>query len=547
MTDQSGKRVIINGGGSVGLSLAAELAYRNIPCILIEQLEQVNPHPRANAVANRTMEYYRRWGIDQHFVECGIAPNLPADYFFVTSMHGRVVYKIELPSHNQLVELVKNSKKPEPRLTHSPYLKTILGQDQVDRILRDHVMQQDNIDARFGVEMLAFKQDREGVSAVIRDLTTGACEEISADYMVACDGGRSLVRSTLNIPLQGEASIGRFVAVHFKAPGLNDHFGHGNIYFPLRKPYSGFMMNWDGGTTYTYHYILEDDQDADQVDPVAIIHAVVGREIPVELLSVQPWNAHALVAENYRCGRVFLAGDAAHLFTPTGGFGMNTGVSDAMDLAWKLQASLEGWGGENLLDSYHEERHPIGVRNTRTSGNYFHILKYIYRYDEILDEDSEEGEFARNQIKKELDAQVVGLIDSAGCLLGYRYEDSSICIPDGSAAPPDHPQIYWPTSRPGHRAPHIWLDPEVSLLDQFSRDFTLLRFNQHIDVSPLLAAAVERGLPLTLLDVDNESAQTVYEKELVIVRPDLMTAWRANELPADCLGIVDRIRGATPS
>lgn len=537
-------RVLINGGGSVGLSLAGELSQRNIDCVLVEQLEEPNPHPRANAVASRTMEYYRRWGIDQEFVSGGIAPDLPADYYFVTSMHGRVVYKIGLPSHNQMVELLNQSERPEPRLTHSPYLKTVLGQNEVDTILRAHINTRSNIDARFGSEMLGFRQDRDGVTAVVRNNANGEHEEISADYMVACDGGRSLARSTLGIPLTGDAGLGRFVAIHFKAPGINEKFGHGNIYFPLRKPYAGFLLNWDGGTTFTYHYILGENQQPDDVDPLKLIYDVSGRELDVDILSVQAWTAHALVAERYRSGRVFLAGDAAHLFTPTGGFGMNTGVSDAIDLAWKLQATLEGWGGENLLDSYQEERRPIGVRNTSTSGNYFNILKYIYRYDTVLDEDSPDGDFARQQISKELDAQVVGLIDSAGCLLGYRYEGSSICVPDGSAAPPDHPQIYWPTSRPGHRAPHVWLEPEVSLLDQLSRNFTLLRFDSSIDVSSITRAADAVGLPLAVLNVDHMEAREVYEKKLVLVRPDLMTAWRGDEVPDNCDAIINQVRGA---
>ncbi len=544
MSKKKRTRVLINGGGSVGLSLAAELAYRDIDCVVVEQLEDVNPHPRANAVASRTMEYYRRWGIDKEFVKAGISPDLPADYFFVTSMHGQVVYKIELPSHNQLVELMASSDHPEPQLTHSPYLKTILGQNEVDTILRNHVSTLGNVDARFGSELLGFRQDKDEVCATIRDNATGEYQEITADYMVACDGGRSLARTTLGIPLKGEASLGQFVAIHFKAPGLNDKFGHGNIYFPLRKPYAGFLMNWDGGTTYTYHYILSEDQKPEDIDPVKLIQSLAGRPIDIEVEAVQPWTAHALVAENYRCGRVFLTGDAAHLFTPTGGFGMNTGVSDAIDIAWKLQAMLEGWGGENLLNSYHEERRPIGVRNTGISGNYFHTLKYIYRYDEVLDQDTAEGEAARKQIRKELDSQVIGLIDSAGCLLGYRYENSSICVPDGSSPPPDHSQIYWPTSRPGHRAPHIWLEPEVSLYDLLGREFTLLRFDDSIDVQPMLDAATKAGMPLELLDIDNSEARETYACDLVIVRPDLMTAWRANTLPEDCNGIINRIRGA---
>jgi len=537
-------RVFIAGGGSVGMSLAAELSFRGVDCVMAEKLKEVNPHPRANAIASRTMEYYRRWGIDQHLVNNGISPNLPADYFFVSSLSGRVVYKIALPSHNALMELVSSGKEVDPRLNYSPYLKTILGQNEVDKILKEHVLTLKNADARFGWEVIGISQNKNEVTAIIRNTDTGEAEEIIADYLVACDGGRSLVRSTLGIKLEGEAGLGSFLAIHFKAPGLNRSFGHGNIYFLLRKEMAGFVMNWDGGTTYTYHYILHEGEKWTDIDPEKLIKTIAGWDIPVEILSSQPWTAHALVAKDYRCGRMFLAGDAAHLFTPTGGFGMNTGVSDIMDIAWKLQALLEGWGGPALADSYFEERRPIGVRNTTISGNYFKILKNIYRFGEVLEEDTPAGEDARKQINSDLDAQVVGLIDSAGCLLGYRYEGSGICEHDGSGAPPDHPRLYYPTSRPGHRAPHVWMDKQRSLLDLFGRDFTLLRLDPVLDTKALEDAAHSCGMPLHVVDVQHPEVIKVYERKLILIRPDLMVAWRADELPENPSAIIDRVRGA---
>ncbi len=536
-------KVFIAGGGSVGMSLAAELSYRGVDCLIAEKSKEVNPHPRANAIASRTMEYYRRWGIDQDLVNSGISPNLPADYFFVSSLSGRVVYKIALPSHNTLMELVSSGKEIDPRLNYSPYLKTILGQNEVDKILKDHVYTRENIEKKFGWEVVGMTQNNQEVTALIKNTDSGEVEEVVADYLVACDGGRSLVRSTLGIKLEGEAGLGSFLAIHFKAPGLNRVFGHGNIYFLLRKESAGFVMNWDGGTTYTYHYILHEGEKWEDIQPEKLIKTIAGWDIPVEIYSCQPWTAHALVAKQYRCGRMFLAGDAAHLFTPTGGFGMNTGVSDIMDIAWKLQALLEGWGGDILLDTYFEERRPIGVRNTQISGNYFKVLKNIYRFGEVLDENTPAGEDARLQIHADLDAQVVGLIDSAGCLLGYRYEGSAICVPDGSEAPPDHPRLYYPTSRPGHRAPHVWIDKQRSVLDLFGKGFTLLRFDPSIDCGAMEAAARACGMPLALVDIQHPEAARVYEKKLVLVRPDLMVAWRSDNMPDHPSAILDRVRG----
>lgn len=539
--------VLVVGGGTVGLCLAGELGWRGVDCLVIERRFEPDPHPRANAVANRTMEYFRRWGLDHAFLDNGIPPDQPADYHYVTSMHGRSIYKIALPSHNQLVDLLKAGAE-DPKLGHSPYLKTILGQNEVDRILRGFVASQAGVETRFGAEVIGFRQhiapDEPGVVALIRDLASGEVEEVFADYMVACDGGRSLVRTTLDVPLAGSGGLSRFVAIHFEAPGLNRKFGPGNIYFQMKRRFGGFLMNWDGGTTYTYHYLLHEGEDWRSLDATALIQALAGWPIEVALQSVQPWSAHRLVAEAYRKGRVFLAGDAAHLFTPTGGFGMNTGIADAMDLAWKLQASLRGWAGPRLLDTYEEERRPIAIQNTDTSAGYFFALKHAFRFGEVLDEEGPAGDLARRTLKFELDGQV-GLIDSSGLLLGYRYEGSSICVADGTLPVPYNPQFYWPTTRPGHRAAHLWLDPETSVLDLFGPDFTLLRLDPEADVGPLIAAAARVGLPLKQVDVFDPKAAAVYERKLVLVRPDMMVAWRGDETPEDPQRIVDLVRGAS--
>ncbi|PCI54736.1 MAG: hypothetical protein COB36_09395 [Alphaproteobacteria bacterium] len=536
--------ILIIGGSSVGMSLANELAHRNINCILVEKQKGINPHPRANAVANRTMEFYRRWGIDQALIDNGISPDSPADYLYTTSMNGRLVYKISLPSHNQLMALA-DSGADDKRLHHSPYLKTILGQNEVDKILKNHVLKQPKIDARYGWELIGFRQveqPKHHVVAMVKNGDTGEIQEIVADYMVACDGGQSLVRTTMGVPLKGKGGLAHFVAIHFKAPGLNRKFGHGNIYFQLKKQYGGFLMNWDGGTTYTFHHVLKDGQDWQDVDPVDLIQKIAGWNIPVEIFSTQPWTAHQLVAEYYRRGHIFLTGDAAHLFTPTGGFGMNTGVADAMDIAWKLQAMLEGWGGDGLLDSYHEERRPIGVQNTATSAGYFYALNNSFRFGEELDEDTAEGETARQTLVSELDGQV-GLIDSSGLLLGYRYEGSSICVSDGTEAVPFDPQHYWPTTRPGHRLPHLWVKEGVSVLDLLGREFTLIRTDPDVNVDDFRGAAEAAGLPLKILDVSAEIFAETYEKKLVLVRPDLMVAWRGDTTPNDVTAVIDQVRG----
>ena len=341
------KSVLICGGGSVGLSLAAELGWRGIDCLAIEQADRLNQHPRANAVANRTMEYYRRWGIDGKIMKAGVPPDHPADYYWISRFQGKLLYKISLPPAKKMDKDKSDFHRLGEEYTWSPYLKTITGQNEVEAILHEHVESLDCIDFHFSKKLIDFTQDEKGVSCIVEDLTSGEHEKVCCKYLLACDGGKSIVREKLGFKLSGRADLAQFVSFYFRAPNfMNCHkFGPANIYFPLHHDHAGFILNWDVGTTFTYHRILKNGETWDQIDPIKAIHDVLGVETNIELISTQPWSAHALVSERYHKGRVFLVGDAAHLFTPTGGFGMNTGVSDAIDIAWKVEAAIRGWGG----------------------------------------------------------------------------------------------------------------------------------------------------------------------------------------------------------
>ena len=438
--------VVIAGGGSVGLSLAAELGWRGIECLVVEERTGLNHHPRANAVANRTMEYYRRWGIDDAITRAGIPPDAPAEYLWVSTLHGRELHRVSLPPFDELVANREAGDYAEDEHAWSPYLKTITGQHEVEAVILDYVGELAPVDYRFGWRLLDFSDDSsidqgadgvdETVTCRMEHLESGRVETVTASYLVGCDGGRSTVRKQLGIDLDGGASLASFVSLYFRAPDLvNQHsFGHGNIFFPLHRDNKGFILTWDDDTTYTYHLILEEGRDWESVDPTKAVSDVLGKPVDIEVLSVQPWTAHALVAEQYRAGRVFLAGDAAHLFTPTGGFGMNTGVSDAIDLAWKLQAALQGWAGPDLLDSYQCERHPIGIRNTQEAADCFDRLYAVMQYGDELDASGPAADAFRAELSVDLKDQEK-LISSSGTLLGYRYEGSPIVVPDGTTGP----------------------------------------------------------------------------------------------------------------
>ena len=538
------------GAGSVGLSLANELGWRGVECLAIDEAESLNSHPRANAVANRTMEYYRRWGIDEAISEAGIPPDLPAEYLWVSSLHGQEIHRVSLPPFDKLVATRDIGGYATDEHNWSPYLKTITGQNEVEEALRDNIATLPTVDCKFSHRLVDFSDNGDIVRCSIEDCATGRVYSVSTDYLVACDGGRSIVRKSLGITYEGDANLASFVSIFFRAPEMINHhsFGHGNIFFPLRREYRGFLLTWDSDCTYTYHLIVDEGTDWREIDPKLAITKLVDADFDIDVLSVQPWTAHALVAQNYIQGRVALAGDAAHLFSPTGGFGMNTGVSDAIDIAWKLQALLEGWGGERLLDSYHQERRPIGERNTREAADCFHRLYAVMQNGKELDDASVSGRELRKALAADIKDQEK-LIASSGTLLGYRYEDSDIIVPDGTEEPPDDPRRYIPVARPGHRAPHVWLENGIALFDKLGKYFTLLQLSALDNESVYFTQyAQEIGLPLEVLNLLDDNVRKIYESDLILIRPDLMVAWRlapgAKVNQVGARNILDCVRGA---
>ena len=277
-------------------------------------------------------------------------------------------------------------------------------------------------------------------------------------------------------------------------------------------------------------------------DPAEMIHRGAGTRFPLRVISALNWTAgYALVAERYRRGRVFLAGDAAHLFTPTGGMGMNTGIDDAVNIAWKLAAVTGGWGGGGLIDSYEEERRPIGVRNTAFASRFADSIGRM-PVGEAVEGDGADGRAARAALKPLVEAHAHYEFTIPGIFLGLSYAGSPIVAPDGVQPPPDRPNEYIPNACPGARAPHARL-PLGVLYDRLGPEFTLLRFENGIDTRPLSAAARARGVPLASTTVENPEAREIYGADLALIRPDRHVAWRGDRVPQDCGALIDRVRG----
>jgi len=529
--------VLVIGGGPVGLALAGDLGWRGIACTLVEQSDGSIYQPRMDLVGIRTMEFCRRWGIVPAVEGSPYPRDYAQDNIYLTSLTGYELGRERFPGIGQA---------PPPK--ESPQRRERCPQNMFDPILRAFAASQKNVALRYRTRLVSFTQNADLVTAVVENAETGAREEILARYIVGCDGARSLVRETLGIAMQGNPVLTYTTNVIFRCPQLLSLHDKGKAY---RHIFIGPEGTWativaiNGRDEWRFSIIGGAEQRDYTTDDIkAAIRRAVGRDFEFEILSVLPWVRRELVAERYRGGRGFIAGDSVHVMSPTGGFGMNTGIQDVVDLSWKLAATLEGWGGEGLLDSYGIERQPIGTRNvTEASGNLRRMLS-VPPHPDLLD-DTPQGAATRAKVGREFSETMRREWFTLGAHLGYRYENSPVCWPDGTAAPPDDPRAYVPTARPGHRAPHAFLADGRSTLDLFGRGFALLGFGADAaEAAPLLEAARKRHLPLSFTAIAEPHIAALYERRFVLVRPDGHVAWRGDRTPEDSLCVIDVVRGA---
>jgi 2-polyprenyl-6-methoxyphenol hydroxylase-like FAD-dependent oxidoreductase len=531
--------VLVVGGGPVGLALAADLGWRGVGCELIEQTDGAIATPKMNEVNVRTMEFCRRWGIADKVLNCPFPADYPFDVAFVTSLSGYELARMRRPARAQ--------QKPEP---HSPMRLQACSQMWFDPILRAFAQSSPSVRLRHRTRLESFEDTGAGVEAEIVDLDSGARERVVADFLVGCDGALSAIRDTLGIGLSGKGVLGHPLHLFFRAPNLLQQCGRELATFFLAIDREGLWANIrvvDPANAMWRLMVLDTDgkQTPESVDRAALLRRAVGRPMQVEWLGLSIWSRRSVVADRYGKGRVFLAGDAVHQLSPTGALGMNTGIGDAVDLGWKLAAVTQGWGGGNLLASYDTERRPVGLRNVGMATE-FHLAHRNFEEDfAAIEEDSEQGRVLRDRLGRDLQRDVGAMFRTLGLQLGYRYEDSPICVPDGSAPPPDHPENFVSSARPGARAPHAVLADGSSMLDHYGRRFTLLRFGADApDTNMIAGAAKSRAMPLRTVTIDDAQAAALYERKLVLVRPDGHVAWRGDRPPADPLAMIDRVRGA---
>jgi len=526
--------VLIAGGGPCGLMLAIELGRRNIPCLLVDAKPGTAFNPQANATQARTMEHFRRLGFAHEIRSMGLPLEHPTDIAYLTRFAGTELARLRLPTAAAAPQAIKNMSGSwsAAELPHR------VSQKYVEVCLHRHAQQQASIEMRYGWQLQQFTDTGSGIEAVVASVNDGQTLNVRAAYLVGADGARSMVRHQLGIAWGGATGFkrkfmgGKMLAVYLKAPDFyarnpNDRSW---MYVVVNPELRAFIMSVDGVSEFAFHIQMADDAATEaltEADARRLFAQAFGQPIDIEILSMATWMAgHALVAESFQLGRVFLGGDAAHLFTPTGGLGYNTAVEDAVNLSWKLASVLKGQAPAQLLDSYHLERHALAVRNTGYARQFADSIGLFDAAPE-LEDNSAQGEAARAVASDYLNGHVRREFNIPGVTFGGRYDGSPLIVGDGTTAPADSANSYTPCATPGGRPPHAWLPDGRSLFDTFHTEWTLLVMGADgADTTAFENAASAMGVDLKVVHQPSGEILALYEAPMVLIRPDQIVAWR---------------------
>ena len=531
-------RVLIVGAGPSGLALAIELGHRGVPCLVIERNPRVGYAPRAKTTNVRTREHLRRWGIAQQLRAMSpLGIDYPSNVVFVTRLAGHELARFEnalycAPGRNPLYA------------EHAQWIP----QYTLEEVLRAHAQTLPNVQIRFHHELVGFEQGDGGVQARVRDLDSGREFDVRSDFLAGADGARSTVREAIGARMEGHYGLSRNYNVVFHAPGLAQAHRHGAaiMYWQINADVPSLIGPMDRGDKWFFMpTAVPEGVKFEPSDAPALIRKSTGIDLPYEVYSHDEWVASRLLANRYRDRRVFLAGDACHLHPPFGGYGMNMGVADGVDLGWKLAAVLQGWGGAALLDSYEAERRPVHqfVMDEAVAN---HGLLAHQLLQDGMEEESDRGARLRGQIGARISAAKLREFHTLGVVKGYRYDDSPVIVPDGSAAPAHDFVNYVPSAHPGCIAPHAWLHDGSSLYDHFGPGLTLLVTDGTRgggDVDRLRAAAAACGVPLTVLCPSEPAMAGLYQARFALIRPDQHVAWRGHRLPEALAPLLRQVTG----
>ncbi|RYZ13120.1 MAG: monooxygenase [Comamonadaceae bacterium] len=539
--------MLIVGAGPVGLTLAIDLAQRGVRVLVAEIRHRGEaPNVKCNHVSARSMEIFRRLGVAAKLRGTGLPADYPNDVAYRTSVTGTELSRIPIPARQDRYTATggPDTGWPTPEPPHR------INQIYLEPVLFAHAEATPGLAIVNRLRIDEVGQDEEGAWAQGVDLDDGSVLRIRCDYLIGCDGGRSLVRKTIGAKLSGTDVVGRVQSTYFRAPALLGLLKHPPAWatFALNPRRCGNVYAIDGRETWLLHnYLAAEETDFESVDRDWAIRQIlgVGPEFEYEVISKEDWIGRRLVADRFRDRRLFICGDASHLWIPMAGYGMNAGIADAMNLSWTLAARLQGWAGDAALDAYQAERQPITEQVSNFAMN--HAIALQRQREGVpagIEAPGPEGDAVRAAAGRAMYDLNVQQYCCAGLNFGYFYDRSPLIAYDGSEAPGYSMAGFTPSTVPGCRTPHVWLRDGRSLYDAMSPGYTLVRTDPGVPVDTIVAAAAQRGVPLSVLDLTPLEAGPVYDHALVMSRPDQHVAWRGHAAPADALALIDRLRGA---
>ncbi|MFE9601306.1 FAD-dependent monooxygenase [Streptomyces hokutonensis] len=538
MTPTPGHRsVIVVGAGPVGLTLAAELGARGVDTLVLEKQDSTTDNPRCNTTNARSMEYFRRLGVADRIRRSGLPLDHATDVVYCTTLTGWELTRFRFSSAREILDRTapEYDEWPTPEPQHR------ISQIFLEPILEEHVRGYDSVEIARGHEVVAVRRRGEGVEVRVR--TEGAERVLTADYVVGCDGGASTTRRAIGARLEGDSQAAENrLSVYFRSAELAREFANserpGWMYWWYGPRLKGSFVQLDGEGLFLCHARVPEGTAPEGLNEDEVLRAALGRTMELEKIQVVRWTPRRLVADRFVDGRIVLAGDAAHLWLPLGGFGMNTGIADAVGLGWRLAALVTGWGGPELLEAYEMERRSVGEATSRAALKIDRDMASIAR-DPALHVDDVLGA----QLRAEA-GELIAKVDrqqwhSQGVQFGSRYVNSPGIAADGKSTEGAITRIdeYRPSLASGARFPHLWLPDGRSVFDLLGRDFTLVCAGGEPEVFVRAASAL--GIPLSVVHLNDDA----YAQPLVLVRPDLFIGWTGAVPPVDTEGLLRRLTG----
>jgi 2-polyprenyl-6-methoxyphenol hydroxylase-like FAD-dependent oxidoreductase len=561
--------VLIAGAGPVGLILALELEHHGVKALLVERNTMTTRHPKMDITNGRSMELLRRFGIVDYLRKVAIPSDHPMVVSWVTRLDRWELTRFTYPCVDDAYAQIRS--RNDGRLPLEPSMR--VSQILLEPALKElHETRANHITVEYGWQVEDFTQNGSGVDVTLRCAESGQLRRVHADYLVGCDGAGSTVRRGLGIAVdvtglrrlvvkelgarrvagmlarawaadRERPADGRFYMIHFTTTDRELFHRFGTVWH-VQSPTGWTLISQNDDDAWTFHWPLGVGENPDRIDPKELLFRHLGRPFECDILVANAWTPRLAVARRFGIGRVWLAGDAVHQVPPTGGYGMNTGVGDAVGLGWALAAIVHGWGGPNLLSAYEIERRSVALRNKAAAGRHSVVrlaIKAAFR--SVIHSEGWNGERSRRRLGRVI-ADLGNLENEAlGIEIGYRYDDSPVVASEAGTAPVQTNDAYTPTTWPGSRPPSVFLADGGALFDLFGKGFTLLRFTD-VDTEPLAEAADQRGVPLDVVDIRDGHARRLYERDLVLIRPHQHVAWRGNQLPPDPLQLIDKVRGA---